>query len=77
MTAKQILDFAEEHAQSTDMFCELEAALILEKTAVYIKLEQDCDNKKLLKQIKDIDEKLRMIYLMKAQRVELLRQSEI
>ena len=77
MTAKQILAFAEEHAYSTDMFCALEESLILEKTDLYIKLEQDPNNKKILKQITDILEQLRMIHLMKAQRVELLRQSEM
>ena len=77
MTAKQLLDFAEQHAQSTDMFCALEESLILEKTDLYIKLEQDPSNKKIPKQINDILEKLRIIYLMKRQRVELLRQSEL
>ena len=76
MTAKQLLDFAEQHAQSTDMFCALEESLILEKTDLYIKLEQEPSNKKIPKQINDILEKLRIITLMKNQRLELFYQNK-
>ena len=75
MTVNQLLNFAEEHAKSTDMFCELEESLILEKTELYIRLEQDPNNKKLSKQINNILEKLRIINLMKNQRLELFYQS--
>lgn len=57
------------------MFCELEESLILEKTELCIMLEQDPNNKKLARQINDILEKLRIINLMKNQRLELFYQS--
>lgn len=76
MTATKLLDFAEEYARATnDKLSELEESLILVKTKLSIKLEQDPSNTTLPRQINDILEKLRMIHFMKAQRLELLYQS--
>ena len=77
MTAKQILDFAEKHAHEKDMFNELSNILESEKIDLVIKLEEQPNNKKLLKQFSNVKEKLRIISLMKNQRLELFYQSGI
>ena len=77
MTAKQILDFAEQYAHEKDMFGAVEDNLQREKFDVFCKLEQEPNNKKLYRQYVDICEKLRMLCLMRNQRLELFYQSNI
>ena len=78
MTAKQILNFAEEHARATtDGLTNLEESLITAKTELYIRLERNPGDTTLPRQINEILEKLRMINFMKSQRLELFYQSGI
>lgn len=77
MTAKQIMDFVEENAHSKDMFADLEQDLTNQKYDILVKLERSPKDKKLKKQYSDVCEKLRMIYLMRVQRLELLMQAKI
>ena len=76
MTAKQIMDFAEQNSNAKDMFNELEEELNEEKTATLIKLESDYKNKKLTRRYNDICEKLRMVMIMRTQRLELFLQAQ-
>ena len=77
MTAKQILDFAEKYAHEESMFNELENKLQKDKIDILIQLEHEPKNKKLYKQYVDICQKLRMIAIMRGQRLELFYQSNI
>lgn len=77
MIAKAIMDFVEQYAHEPDMFGDLEMKLNEEKCEVLVKLESDYHNKKLNRQYKDICEKLRMIHLMRFQRLELFMQAKI
>ena len=76
MTAKQILDFAEEHAKdSTEGLFKIEQVLVQCGIELAIKAEQEPYDKTLIKQIQDTNEKLQMVILMKSQRLELFYQS--
>lgn len=77
MTAKQIMDFVEENSHSKDMFGDLEQDLTNQKYDILVKLEKSPNDKKLKKQYYDVCEKIRMIYLMRAQRLELFSQAKI
>ncbi len=77
MTAKQIMDFAEANSHAPDMFGDLEQELINAKFDVLVELEKDFGNKKLTRKYNDICEKLRMIFIMRAQRLELFMQAKI
>lgn len=77
MTAKQIMDFVEENAHSKDMFGDLERDLTNQKYDILVKLEKSLSDKKLKKQYYDVCEKIRMIYLMRVQRLELFEQSNL
>lgn len=77
MTAKQIMDFVEENAHSKDMFGDLENDLTNQKYDILVKLEKSPNDKKLKKQYYDVCEKIRMIYLMRVQRLELFEQSNL
>jgi hypothetical protein len=76
MTVNQLLNFADEHAHDNGFFL-IEAALYGERTEALQILESDPDNKKMKKQLNDAIEKLRIIDLMKVQRLELFRQSSL
>lgn len=77
MTAEQILNFAEEHANDTNLFRDIKEELERYKLDLAIRLENNLDCKKLNKQYKDVCEKIRMINLMQRQRLELFYQSGI
>ena len=78
MTAKQILEFANEHARdSTEELFRLEQVLIQCGVELAIKAEQEPYDKTLIKQMQDTNEKLQMVILMKSQRLELFYQSGI
>ena len=78
MTAKQILEFANEHARdSTEELFRLEQSLIQLGIDLTIKAEQEPYDTTLIKQIQDANEKLQMVILMKIQRLELFRQSSL
>lgn len=75
MNAKQIMDFADEHANETNMFNDLERALDEEKFNILVELESNPDDKKLNRQYKDVCEKMRMVLIMRRQRLELFREA--
>lgn len=78
MTAKQILDFANEHAKdSAEGLFNIEQVLIHCGIELAIKAEHEPYNKTLIKQMQDTNEKLQMIILMKSQRLELFYQSGV
>lgn len=75
MNAKQIMDFADEHAYEPNMFNDLEQTLDEEKFNILIELESNPDDKKLNRQYKDVCEKSRMLHIMRRQRLELFREA--
>lgn len=75
MNAKQIMDFADEHAYETNMFNGLERTLDEEKFNILIELESNPGDKKLNRQYKDVCEKMRMVVIMRRQRLELFREA--
>lgn len=75
MTAKQIVDYAESIENDKSMFRGIEEKLGEEKLAVLINLEHNPRDKKLAKQYNDICEKLRMIFILRRTRLELLHQA--
>ena len=75
MTAKQIMDYAESIENDKSMFRDIEEKLGEEKLAVLINLERNPGDKKLTKQYNDICEKLRMIFILRRTRLELLHQA--
>lgn len=74
MTAKQVMKFAEQHAYD-ESFNDLELELDGRKIEIATKLESDPTNRKLSREYQDVVEKLRMIYILKAQRLELFHQA--
>lgn len=78
MTAKQLLDFAGEHAKdSAEELFKIEQVLIQVGIELAIKAEQEPYDNTLIAQMQDTNEKLQMIILMKSQRLELFYQSGI
>lgn len=77
MTAKAIMDFIEKYAHEPDMFGNLEQDLTNEKYDILVEIEHNYENKKLNRKYQDICEKLRMIQLMRMQRLELFMQAKI
>lgn len=75
MNAKQIMDFADEHAYEKNMFNDLEQTLDEEKFNILIELESNPGDKKLNRQYKDVCEKSRMLHIMRRQRLELFREA--
>lgn len=76
MTAKQIMDFAEENANDENNFFFLRQDLQSELDEITGKLESQPKNKVLLKKAKDLMEKLRMLNIMYEQRMELFTQAK-
>lgn len=74
MNAKQIMDFADEHAYEPNMFHDLEQTLDEEKFNILVELESNPGDKKLNRQYKDVCEKSRMVHIMRRQRLELFRE---
>lgn len=77
MTAKQIMDFMEQNAREEDMFGKLEDKVTNEKLEIVVLLEHNPDNKKLKQKYTEACEKLRAIFIMREQRLELFRQAKI
>lgn len=75
MNAKQIMDFVDEHAYEKNMFHDLEQTLDEEKFNILIELESNPGDKKLNRQYKDVCEKIRMVVIMRRQRLELFREA--
>lgn len=75
MNAKQIMDFADEHAYEKNMFNILEQTLDEEKFNILVELESNPGDKKLNRQYKDVCEKSRMVHIMRRQRLELFREA--
>lgn len=75
MNAKQIMDFADEHACEPNMFNNLEQTLDEEKFNILLELESNPGDKKLNRQYKDVCEKSRMLHIMRRQRLELFREA--
>lgn len=75
MNAKQIMDFADEHAYEPNMFNDLEQTLDEEKFNILVELESNPGDKKLNRQYKDVCEKSRMLHIMRRQRLELFREA--
>ena len=69
------MDFADEHAKETNMFNDLERTLDEEKFNILVELESNHDDKKLNRQYKDVCEKMRMVLIMRRQRLELFREA--
>lgn len=76
MTAKQIMDFAEENANDENNFFFLRQELQNELDEFTGRLESQPKNKVLLKKAKDLMEKLRMLNIMYGQRMELFTQAK-
>lgn len=76
MTAKQIMDFAEENSTDENNFFFLRQELQNELDELTGKLESQPKNKVLLKKAKDLMEKLRMLNIMYGQRMELFTQAK-
>lgn len=74
MTAKQLLNFANEHLKDESLFSALEI-LESEQIEVARQLEISPEDKKLLRMYDDICEKQQIIHLMQSQRLELLYKS--
>ncbi len=75
MNAKQIMDFADEHAYEKNMSNDLEQTLDEERFNILIELESNPGDKKLNRQYKDVCEKMRMVLIMRRQRLELFREA--
>ena len=75
MNAKQIMDFADEHAYEPNMFNDLERTLDEEKFNILVELESNPGDKKLNRQYKDVCEKMRVVLIMRRQRLELFREA--
>ena len=73
MNAKQIMDFADEHAYAPNMFNDLEQTL--DEDNILVELESNPGDKKLNRQYKDVCEKSRMLHIMRRQRLELFREA--
>lgn len=76
MTAKQIMDFAEENSTDENNFFFLRQDLQRELDEITGELESQPKNKVLLKKAKDLIEKLRMLTIMYEQRMELFTQAK-
>lgn len=76
MTAKQIMDFAEENSTDENNFFFLRQELQNELDELTGKLESQPKNKVLLKKARDLMEKLRMLNIMYGQRMELFTQAK-
>lgn len=72
MTAKQIMKFAEDHAYDENMLNDLELELNEEKYEILVKLEHEPDSRKFNREYQDVLEKLRMIHILRLQRLEFL-----
>lgn len=77
MTAQKLMDWIDEIGKAADMFGELEIELNEAKYDVLVKIEHDPDNRRLNAAYKDICEKLRMIYIMRQQRLMLFMQAGV
>lgn len=77
MTAQKLMDWVDKIGNADDMFGNLEIELTEAKFNVLVKIEHDPDNRKLNSKYKDICEKLRMIYIMRQQRLMLFMQATI
>ena len=75
MNAKQLMDFADEHAYEPNMFNDLERALDEEKFNILVELESNPGDKKLNRQYKEKRKKMRMVHIMRRQRLELFREA--
>ena len=75
MNAERLMDFADEHAYDTNRFNDLERTLDEEKFNIHVELESNPGDKKLNRQYKDVCEKMRMVLIMRRQRLELFREA--
>lgn len=71
------MKFAEDHAYDKNMFNDLECELNEEKYEIPVKLEQEPDNREFNRKYQNVLEKLRIIHILRLQRLELLRQARI
>ena len=74
MNAKQLMEFAGEQAYEPNKVNDLERALDEEKFNILVELESNPVDKKLNRQYKDVCEKMRMVLIMRRQRLELFRE---
>ena len=77
MMAQKLMDWIDEIGRAEDMFGELEIELNEAKYNVLVKIEHDPDNRRLNAEYRDICEKLRMVYIMRQQRLMLFMQAQV
>lgn len=77
MTAQKLMDWIDKIGKAEDMFGELEIELNEAKYDVLVKIEHDPHNRKLNDKYRDICEKLRMVYIMRQQRLMLFMQAGV
>lgn len=75
MTARKLMDWVDKIGKAEDMFGELESELNNAKYDVLVKIEHDPHNRKLNSEYNDICEKLRMVYILRQQRLILFMQA--